>query len=318
VTAYSFDFRLYQRPFRLPLKTHHGSWEIREGIILRLVDDRGKMGWGEIAPLSWFGSETLQQALAFCQQLEDKCTAEDIQKIPDDLPACQFGFESALEDLFKEKSNLAKGFQYSHLLPAGEAALNAWRIPWQSGGKTFKWKIGVQAIATEIDRFLQLIEQLPEGVKLRLDANGGLSFKQAQEWLAIADKTERVEFIEQPLPSHYFEEMLALSHDYTTPLALDESVATLKQLEACYQKGWREIYVIKAAIAGSPKRLRQVCRQYSLDLVFSSVFETRIAREAAIELAAELSGSDRALGFGIHHWFEGDEGQWLESLWKTY
>lgn len=94
---YQFAFHPYQRQFKRPLKTHHGIWAVREGIILRLTDENKRVSWGEIAPIPWFGSETLEQALDFCQQLPSEITEETIFSIPSELPACQFGFESARE-----------------------------------------------------------------------------------------------------------------------------------------------------------------------------------------------------------------------------
>ena len=93
---YQFCFQPYQRTFKQPLQTSHGKWEIREGIILSFTDDLGKTRWGEIAPISWFGSETFTQALNYCRTLPREITRETIYSIPDSLPACQFGFESAL------------------------------------------------------------------------------------------------------------------------------------------------------------------------------------------------------------------------------
>jgi len=113
-----------------------------------------------------------------------------------------------------------------------------------------------------------------------------------------------------------FDAMLELSDRYSTQLALDESVATLDQLQASYQQGWRGIFVIKPAIAGSPSRLRQFCREHEIDAVFSSVFETAIGRQAALKLAVELSRHNRAAGFGINHWFNEDDETWLAHLWK--
>ena len=98
--------------------------------------------------------------------------------------------------------------------------------------------------------------------------------------------------------------MMALRKRYSTPLALDESVANIRQLKSCYQKGWRGVFVIKPLIAGFPSRLRQVCQEYALDLVFSSVFETSVGREAALQLAWELGNKDRAVGFGVDSWFD--------------
>ncbi|MEO0948813.1 MAG: o-succinylbenzoate synthase, partial [Cyanobacteria bacterium J06641_5] len=64
------DFALHVRPycraFRQPLRTHHGIWEKRQGAIVRLETDTGRVGWGEIAPLPSFGSETLAAALQLC------------------------------------------------------------------------------------------------------------------------------------------------------------------------------------------------------------------------------------------------------------
>jgi len=49
---------------------------------------------------------------------------------------------------------------------------------------------------------------------------------------------------------------------------------------------------------------------------FSSVFETAIGRQAALKLAVELSSHNKAIGFGINHWFDEDDEVWLEHLWN--
>ncbi|MEH2087404.1 o-succinylbenzoate synthase [Nostoc sp.] len=321
---YQFKFRPYQRRFLRSLTTNHGKWDIREGIILRLTNESGNVGWGEIAPISWFGSETLEQALDFCRQLPEEITDETIFSIPDELPACQFGFESAWEWGSGGDNFITPNFSllYSALLPAGKAALNQWKTLWQQGYRTFKWKIGVDAIADELEIFESLIHTLPASTKLRLDANGGLSYEEANLWLRSCDNFKangelplEIEFIEQPLPVKKFQQMLELSLSYKTAIALDESVATLGQLAACHQQGWRGIFVIKPGIVGSPSRLRKFCHQHQIDTVFSSVFETAIARLAALQLAAELSRNNRAIGFGIDHFFEQEE-TWLQSLWN--
>jgi o-succinylbenzoate synthase len=352
--AYQFEFRPYQRRFARSLTTHHGIWDIREGIILRLTDETGNIGWGEIAPLPWFGTETLAQALEFCHQLPDKIAPQTIFLIPDTLPACQFGFESAWEEnpprsqaepgndytealprLVQKPAELTSNPQskiqnplaqrrvalskipYSGLLLAGEAALNQWQTLWNQGYRTFKWKIGIAPIQQELKIFTQLTQAIPKSAKLRLDANGGLKPEEAEKWLQICQHCNNIEFLEQPLPVNQFSTLLNLSTEYSTPIALDESVATLKQMAACYQQGWRGIFVIKPCIAGFPSRLRQFCQNYNIDAVFSSVFETAIGRQAALKLAAELSHPHRAIGFGINHWFAEEDETWLEQLWNT-
>lgn len=304
---YQFNFHPYQKKFRQPLFTHHGTWAIREGIIISLTNNAGKKSLGEIATLPWFGSENHEQALDFCQQLGQTITQDTIYSIPLYLPACQFGFETALENLSSSET-LPQNINYSYLLPTGEKALYQWQEIYQQAKKThsevtFKWKIGVKSITEETKIFKELNKALPNDTKLRLDANGGLTIDEAKTWLSVADEWGKVEFLEQPLLPEQFETMLQLTQAYSTPLALDESVAIIKQLKDCYQKGWRSIFVIKPAIAGSILELRQLFNHYSIDAVFSSVFETAIGRQKAIQLAAELTNCNRAVGFGLNYWF---------------
>jgi O-succinylbenzoate synthase len=323
---YQFSFRYFSQKFTNPIITNHGLWEIRESVIIRLMNQENHVTWGEISPISWFGSETIEQALDFCRQLPKTITKEIIFTIPDHLPACQFAFES---------SNDAGGFRlysrdfqwpdanldltYSGLLSAGKLALNQWNSLWEQGYKTFKWKIAVDDINRELEIFDLLISSLPNSAKLRLDANGGLSYQQAELWLKNCDQfLPKIEFIEQPLPADKFTEMRELSNLYSTPIALDESIANLQQLESCFQQGWVGIFVIKPAIVGSPFRLKEFCKKHQIDVVFSSVFETEIGRQAALQLAAELSTNNRAVGFGINHLFKEQELNWLENLWKTF
>nr|WP_235927032.1 o-succinylbenzoate synthase [Gloeocapsopsis dulcis] len=301
------------------MKTSHGNWEVRAGIILRLTDKMGTVSYGEIAPISWFGSETIEQAKAFCCQLPQELTPKIIFSIPDTLPACQFGFESALEEVRDGEHSLT----CSGLLPAGNAALQAWQKLWEQGYRTFKWKIGVDLIAEELEIFNKLM-RLPMSAKLRLDANAGLSYNQANLWLQTCDRLREdptvsveVEYLEQPLAIAEFAAMLELSHCHQTAIALDESVATLQQLQKCYDQGWRGIFIVKPAIAGFPSRLRQFCHRYQIDAVFSSVFETEIGKSAALRLATELSSPHRAIGFGVDHLLQQEGSHWLENLWNT-
>ena len=310
---YNFSFHPYKRNFCQPVKTSHGVWKVREGIIIRLRDNYNNIGFGEIAPLSWFGSESMARALAFCQGLKGKFS--EVEAIPSELPCCRFAFESALKNFSAAPST---AHSYSYLLPAGEDVLVKWRDIWDDGGRTFKWKIGVNRTQKEIKIFERLIRVLPEGVKLRLDANGGLTVDNAIEWLKLCDRyPQKIEFIEQPLSIKHFERMLHLSQHFATAIALDESVSSLVQLEDCYRQGWRAVFVVKAAIAGSPARLSQFIEETKIDVVFSSVFETSIGRNAVLNLAAKLNNPNRAVGFGVKHWFDDREEDWLNNLWNN-
>ncbi len=299
-----FRFNIYQRRLKQPLRTSHGIWQIREGIIISLVDRFGVVSQGEIAPLPWFGSETMSQALEFCQQLPETISLKDIAAIPDCLPCCQFAFESAGLISAIEQVNQPNNLNYCYLLPAGEQALTSWQNIYQNQAATiFKWKIGVLPLAREMEILKQLTSILPPGVKLRLDANGGLNLQQARKLLLLTDKLKAIAFIEQPLSPDNFADILQLRQEHTTLLALDESVASFKQLQIAHQQGWDGVYVIKAAIMGFPSRLKQFCQDNCLDIVLSSVLETEVGRNTILNMAQEFN-HPRAVGFGIQHFYD--------------
>ena len=359
------DLRPYQRPFRNPLHTAHGLWFVREGILLRLTNDEGHIGYGEIAPIPWFGTETLAQALAFCQSLgadfwQNRVTLAE-SDIPPNFPATQFGLASAWANLqFSRKSphsqiSPSPPLPLCGLLPTGKAALAAWPQLWEKGYRTFKWKIGVTDIAQECRWLEDLITQLPPQARLRLDANGGLTLSESAQLLELCDRLNQVgphpkslsqvgrgtlklvscsplppgrgaggegqiECLEQPLPPDQFTEMQRLAKQFCTSLALDESVATVAQFEEHQRRGWNGLWVVKPAIAGWPDRLRHFWQQHSPPIIFSSVFETPMGRQAALALAQEYAQAvpnSLALGFGTLGWFEDDwDTLTPEHLWE--
>jgi O-succinylbenzoate synthase len=325
--------------------TAHGAWAERQGILVKLSNEAGQVAYGEIAPLPWFGSETLEAAIALCQSLPKHLELADIHAIAEALPACQFGLESAWDSLMQPDRTTSAVADWepphlSALLPAGTGAVAAWSPLWEKGHRTFKWKIGVGDLTEELAEFAQLIRQFPPDARLRLDANGSLDWDTACRWLEQCAPHPQVEFLEQPLPPSQFDAMLELGDRFPTPLALDESVATLGQLQTCWQRGWRGVVVIKAAIAGFPSQLRAFCQQYPVDVVWSSALETAVARryiqaylvqprEPGNSLGNPLGNSlgdsvleplpKRALGYGVAHWFRDSafEQDSAAAIWQT-
>ena len=144
---YQFTYSIYQRPFRQPLNTSHGAWEVRSGIVIQLTDDLGRSHQGEIAPIPWFGSESIEQATLYSQQIGTNITVAQIHQISDNLPACQFGFGSALTAFNSTPANIdwhKSTLGMSALLPSGAAAIARLPALVDRGYFTFKWKIGVQ------------------------------------------------------------------------------------------------------------------------------------------------------------------------------
>ncbi|ABC99431.1 o-succinylbenzoate synthase [Thermostichus sp. MS-CIW-19] len=305
-----FAFCRYRRPFRQPLRTRYGLWSIREGILVRLTDaETGGQGYGEIAPIPWLGSETVEEALAFCQQLPPELSEAEIEKIPATLPATRFGLECAwlaCRDpgwLARDLSGLSWCGLFGKTPPSGSYP-------------AYKVKVGVEPLEQEVKKLESWLEQLPAGSCLRLDANGGLSLEGARRWLALCDRINqewpgKIEFFEQPLPPAQHADLSRLSWEFQTPIALDESVVGLEQLQAVHQAGWKGILVVKPSLVGSCLALRDYLRQHpSLDLAFSSALETPIGAWHGLVWAGSLQAKTahpRALGWGVGEFFqEGD------------
>jgi o-succinylbenzoate synthase len=295
---YLFSFGRYQRPFLYPLHTAHGQWLVREGLIIQLVDEAGQNYWGEIAPIPWFGSESLDEAIEFCTSLGNSVSWP--VEIPDQLPATQFAFSAAIPYGYEPLEPVVEDVAWSVLLPAGERVLAAWQRPWELGHRTFKWKIGVMGVAEELAIFDRLLTALPVDAKLRLDANAGLSYDDACLWL-LSLPVNAIEFLEQPVAS--LTEMLRLTEHFDIPLAVDELVSNLGRLQDCYEQGWRGIYVIKPGIAGSLGELADFIHERQLDVVLSSSLESSIGQRAILRWAVAQKLTERASGLATGSWF---------------
>ena len=65
----SISFRPYRAAFLRPLRTARGEWADREGFVIR-VEGEGGIGYGEVAPIPEFGTETVDEAGAFFSAAE--------------------------------------------------------------------------------------------------------------------------------------------------------------------------------------------------------------------------------------------------------
>ena len=322
----ALDLVPYRRRFVRPLRTGHGVWAVREGAIARLSDGRGRTGFGEIAPLPDFGTESLEMAIAFLDTWNGRADAAAIAAITAHFPATRFALDMAIapwvdgalaRDVAAHWENLEPCLTPSAvagLLPAGADAIAALPGLWAAGHRVLKWKVGTAAIATELAVFERLLERLPAGGRLRLDANGALDLAAARSWLGACDRSgDRVELFEQPLPPGQEAAMGRLSDAFRTAIALDESVASVDSLATQLGQGWTGPVVLKPAIAGSPRQLLAIAERHRLDAIVSSCFETPIGL-AAIAAIADRLGGNRARGFGTAAWLEPLPAPWWQTL----
>jgi len=285
----SIAYQPYRRKFANPLRTAHGIWSLREGFVVRVESDAG-VGYGEIAPIPEFGSETLEMARMFLDQLVQQ---PDLP-VPQALPCCAFGVSAAKRGW--EAGRPVPDLKIAGLLPAGSAALEVLPRRLAKGFDVFKWKIGVETPSLELAILAQLMALLPSHARLRLDANGGLSRPQMEEWLAaLSQYGERIDYFEQPLPVGAEESMAEAMRTFGVNIALDESLNG--QQGADWLQQWEGPLVIKPLLMGAIEPLLSILAPISARVVLSSVFETRIGGGNVLTMLQQLPDMKRALGF---------------------
>lgn len=294
--SYRFSFKRYRVPMRMPLRTAHGPWAEREGLLVRLEDETGQAGYGEVAPIPWFGSETLAEADEACRKLGDKVVDTALDAVPEQLGCVRFALAMARTRLQPCKSS--QRLPVAALLPAGREALSALPVKLEAGYLSFKWKVGVGATDDELAIFDDLLAALPSYAKLRLDANGAWDRRQAARWLAWCAERP-VEFVEQPVAPGDEAALLGLAGDFPVTLALDESVTGLAAARRWQAQGWPGVFVIKPALAGPLPELEEWVKTTKADIVLSSAIETAVGRSSILRTALEQGLTKRALGFGV-------------------
>ncbi|MBA4138656.1 MAG: o-succinylbenzoate synthase [Opitutus sp.] len=293
--ALRLSTKSYRRTLQPPLRTAHGAWGEREGILLRVERPDGTVSWGEVAPLPWFGTETLAEAQDVLRKLGPDIDVTALELVPERFACVRFGLAAALAAAPAVATGKGK-LPIAALLPAGRDARDVLRAKLEEGFLAFKWKVGVGRAEEEMPLLDELVAELPGYAKLRLDANGAWTTRDATRWLALCAERP-VEFVEQPLMDA--DTLLGLAADFPVKLALDESVTGLAAAREWQERGWSGVFVIKPALAGPLEELVAWTKTTKPDLVLSSAVETALARAQILRVALAENLTSRPLGFGI-------------------
>ncbi|WP_411872266.1 o-succinylbenzoate synthase [Vulcanococcus limneticus] len=167
------------------------------------------------------------------------------------------------------------------LLPAGASVLPALEEALASNAQTLKWKVAAGDDALERQLLEVVLERLPEGARLRLDANGGWDRAAAAAWAERLAGEPRLEWLEQPLADDDLEGLEALVA--RLPVALDESLRRHPWLRQRWS-GWQ---VRRPALEGDPRPLLAALAAGRAGWMVSTAFETGVGRRL-VEHAAAL------------------------------
>jgi len=306
---YRLEFRRYRLPFRAPVRTAHGFWTEREGVLLRLESETGAVGYGEAAPIAVFGTESVEEDEAGLRALGEWTNDEAIATLPVRMAGARRALAMAREAEATDATGAAGAAAASArdyvavaaLLPAGRAVLAAIAPRLEMGFRVFKWKVGVGDIADELSLLDDVCAALPSGAKLRLDANGAWDRRRAERCLERCAERP-VEFLEQPIAADArgsADVLLGLAGDFPTPIGLDESLVGETDIERWIGAGWPGVFVVKPSLLGDVAGAMARLEKAKAAVVFSSALETAVGARAALRTAFAWSGEPRAVGFGV-------------------
>jgi len=308
VTPELFRIFRYTISLRRPLRISRVTISSRTGLILVLSSPEGATGLGDIAPLPGLHTETIPDCIRQLRDLKKENYPDRFRESRDSgfwykpvsgeklLPAVAFGLQSALLGLTASES----GRTVRSLLstdPLDEIEVNALitdendgRSFLKSGFRTFKIKVGRRKVDDEMAWIRRLMDSLPSGVQLRLDANCQWDFNTAEQ---VCSRLEGlpVEFIEEPLQDR--RDLPRLAERVNIPIALDENLADFTRREI---PGWLGAAVVKPALLPAIEPVMRL-RKAGKKVVISDTFQTGVGISLEAELAAALGQKEVAMGF---------------------
>ena len=304
-------------PIRIPLKKPFaiasGAITHTNHVLVRMIDDRGRTGWGEAItfhPVYGYDQRSLYQVLSDYlipavlgldpRDLTGLHQAMD-RAIPLNLMA-KTGIDIAAHDLAARAAGLPihlliGGRRTTRVPQAGivdiiseKEAVGAALALIDQGFKTIKLKIGLNA-REDARRVRSVRRAIGDDIALRVDANAGYDRASALRALRPLDDAG-LEWFEQPLPGRDLAGLVDLAGRLDTPIALDESIYTPEDAFAFCGAGAAGAVNIKVAKCGGIHRavkIAAVCEAAGVPCFLGGCLETGVGTAAAAHFYAAAS-----------------------------
>ena len=295
-----------EMPLVIPFSASYGMYEKRESIVIELIDEEGRSGWGEVVAFSepWYTEETVVTAFHMLQDFLLPVLLEYDISHPSDITSlfqyikrnnmAKAGIEGALWDLYAKRENQSlavllggtkREIEVGVVIGLDTIPNMLKRIETyaEEGYKRFKVKIKPDndyALLHEIRRAFPTIP-------LMADANSAYTLDDMEQ-LRRLDEFDLM-MIEQPLADNDFLDHARLQKQMETPICLDESIHCLEDarvailLESC-----RIINIKPGRVGGLTEsiRIHDYCQQHGIPVWCGGMVEMGISRAQNIALAS--------------------------------
>lgn len=315
------------KPYRLALQTPYrwskGTQYHRMGAILRLESPDGHVGWGEAAlpphvdyPQEAFADEIRALMTGLDPLASDFLSEISLRECPArircgistavlTLRAAQCGRTLAGYLLGGERS-VPERVPVNDLIGDAEPEVCAQRARDAAarGQDTVKVKCTPEC---ELDLArIQAIREAMPGIKIRLDPNESWPVEWAGEQLRAMEKFN-IEYCEEPLPrgtplSVYGQ----LRRETRVPIALDDSIRTVRDVELAAIHKAADIFILKAQRVGGPDRLLEIVQAataHGIGCTVTSSLETSLGLYLGIHCTALTPSPIAAAGIGTARFY---------------
>lgn len=295
--------------FKQPAGTSRGVYTERR-LWLVSITDGDAVGVGECAPLLDLSCDAMEPYIYnkvlrdFCNQVEQ--TSEIPYEVMRDYPSMLFGLETAM-------LNLRRGNRlFNTPFTRGEAGIPINGLVWMGSYEEMlqrmedKLKLGFRCVklkvgAIDFDKELDLVKRIRERfshreVELRLDANGGFSPDEALYRLELLSQYA-IHSIEQPIKQKQWAKMAELCRDAPLPIALDEELIGVNDLEAKRQmlRIIKPAYIVlKPSLHGGMMGCREwidIAREEGIGSWITSALESNIGLNAIAQFCSDVYGT---------------------------
>lgn len=237
------EVKPYILEFKFSARTSRGAMKDRKVWFLKLFDEDGNYGIGEVAPIHRLSPEEVDDIPLFLDHLITKLdeidkpeTKEEVfelvnSMVPLEIPSIRFGLEMALLDLISggDKKIFSEDFQdikipINGLVWMGNQQFMKEQIKEKldAGFKCIKLKVGALDFETELD-IIKSLRSVSEDLIIRLDANG--AFQTEDVLFRLRDLSKfNIHSIEQPIMPMQPEAMELICNRSEIPIALDEEL----------------------------------------------------------------------------------------------
>jgi o-succinylbenzoate synthase len=297
---------LISMPLKTPFSTHLQTVNEREGIIVEVIDQDGRKGYGEAVAFSspWYTEETVKTCLHmlgdFLIPLISKATImhpKDVSELFQPIRRNQMAkasLETALWDLFGKQKNqslskLFGGTQSS--IPAGavigSSSLKEVLLQMEKYvGEGYR-RIKIKISPSNDYQFLSEVRRHFPDVPIMADANSAYSLQDINQLKAL-DEFDLL-MIEQPLAHDDYIEHAKLQKHLRTPICLDESIHSFEDVKRAIELESCRVINIKIGRVGglkSAKDIYDLCLQHNIKIWVGGMLEFGVSRAHNIALAS--------------------------------